>query len=40
MTIDEAKEILLSTPLKSNVREALNVLIPDLMSYYDLPGEQ
>lgn len=40
MTIDEAKEILLSTPLKSNVREALNVLISDLMSYYDLPGEQ
>ena len=40
MTVDEAKEILLSTPLKPRVREALNALLPDLMSYYDLPGEE
>lgn len=40
MTVNEAKEILLSTPLKPHVREALNVLVPDLISYYDLPGEQ
>lgn len=40
MTVDEAKKILLSTPLKPRVREALNVLLPDLLSYYDLPDEQ
>ena len=40
MTVDEAKKILLSTPLKPPVREALNVLIPDLLDYYNLPGEQ
>lgn len=40
MTENEAKEILLSTPLKPEIREALNVLIPDLATYYDLPGEE
>ncbi len=40
MTVNEAKKILLSTPLKPHVREAINVLLPDLLSYYDLPGEE
>ena len=40
MTVDEAKKILLSTKLSPTVREALNVLLPDLASYGDLPGEE
>ena len=40
MTVNEAKEILLSTPLKPHVREAINVLMPDLLTYYDLPDEE
>lgn len=40
MNTDEAKKILLTTPLKPIVREALKVLLPDLMNYYDLPGEE
>lgn len=40
MTVNEAKEILLGTPLKPIVRAALNVLVPDLPDYYNLPGEE
>ena len=40
MTVDEAKEILLSTSLSAEVREAVNVLLPDLIDYYTLPGEE
>lgn len=40
MEVNEAKEILLSTPLKPHVREALNVLMPDLLNYYNLPDEE
>ena len=40
MTTDEAKEILLSTRLSPLVREAVNVLVPDLLDYYNLQGEE
>lgn len=40
MTVNEAKEILLSTSLSPEVREAINVLLPDLADYYTLPGEE
>lgn len=40
MTVNEAKKILLSTALKPQVREAINVLLPDLVEYYTLPGEE
>ena len=39
MTVDEAKKILLAANLNPLVREALNVLLPDLLNYYNLPGE-
>ena len=39
MTVDEAKKILLAANLNPLVREALNVLLPDLLDYYNLPGE-
>ena len=40
MTVTEAKEILLAAPLSAKVREAVNVLLPDLADYYTLPGEE
>lgn len=40
MTVNEAKEILLSTSLSPEVREAINVLLPDLADYYTLSGEE
>ena len=40
MEVSEAKEILLSTSLNPLVREALNVLLPDLLDYKNLPGEE
>ena len=40
MTVNEAKEILLTTRLSPTVREALNVLFPDLQEHNTLLGEE
>lgn len=40
MTVDEAKKILRAAELSPHVREALNVLLPDLQNYGTLIGEK